>query len=533
MPAKLKYKRKQVEIHNLAEEEIQKYKSSNYLWLKHVCGVNLHPHQIVYMDYFDKYQNNLLVGSRRIGKSFPTAMWFMKQAATRPYSEVNVHSPAIEQSKRNLEYMTNRIMSSEILMGYLENRLREGIGREYIEFANRSKIQAQGQANSVDGLGATHQWLEEFDDMDREIFLTRIFPTGSEIKMDYDYENIKGCRRIVTGTIKGRKNIYWLEHPDREMPIIFKVLPKLDCYDGIELGIIPHNDILFHRSQATPAQFARTYLVLYTESTDYFPTRDLNACFTPEFFPQSPGLGVSYPCEGDVTFGMDFEGRGETEYSSHTAITFVEQYSPGMYRWLYSKQWPTCYSPKNLVEEVVELCKYFKPKSGLGDAYDVTMIYNINKALFKARLTRINVDNYSNSSGTNGWEAWFFSPIRFIGNNKHHMFKKTQNVILSGRFKAPIIISEHPGYIHLDKLFSQLENIQATPTRNGYDSFSCINNALGDDLVDTLVAAMFSQIERTKTAAAFGGSCKVKGFYEKQKFNGSKFKSDFNWGFNS
>ena len=213
------------------EREIKRYRGNHYLWHKHVSRVELNPHQVAWMNEMDRVGDaHMLIGSRRIRKSFTVAAYFLEEAACLPFSEVNVHSPALEQSKRNLRYMTDMVLNSDILMAYLDERLGEGIGKEKIEFMNRSLIQAKGQASSVDGLGATHQWLEEFDDMDWDTFLTRVYPTGSQIKDDHHYERHDGCCRVITGTIKGIGNIYKIEHPEGDKGLKFNVLPKYNCF---------------------------------------------------------------------------------------------------------------------------------------------------------------------------------------------------------------------------------------------------------------------------------------------------------------
>jgi len=518
MVVKLKYKAGEFCVRESIEEELHRYEHDNYLWAKHVCNVELNPHQLVWMNAFDSNKSCLLVGSRRIRKSFCVAVWYLKQAATRPGSEINIHSPSLEQSKGNLKYMTDIVLDSEILREYLERRLGEGIGREYIEFQNHSIIRAKGQASSVDGLGATHQWWEELDDMDREVLLTRIFPTGSEIKGNYDYKGVDGCHRIATGTIKGKGNIFWLENPDRGSSLHFKVLPKLDCYDGIAMGIIPKSDIDMARVHMTPAQFARTYLVLYTESNDYFPTRFLNLCHGHELSPCKILRSSKYPAVGKIAFGMDFEGRGETKTSSRSGMTFVEMLDDGQVNWLYSKEWELGTLPKVVVEDVCNAVRYFQPDRGIGDSYGYNLIYDINKELFKRKIIKQNVDNYENKSGVNGWDKWFLRPVHFSGQEQHKMYSKTQNLILNGKFKAPVIIPDHPRYLTLQKLFDQLENIKATMTKAGYDSFGCVRKALGDDLVDTLVGGIYALSEVVPKVHAFGGSVRMSQFFQKQRF---------------
>lgn len=525
MAFKTKYKPSEVVLHNSAKREIDRYRDSPFLWCQHVLGVTLNKHQLVFIEHFKQHANNLLIGSRRIQKSFAVAMWLLMEASTKQRAEVNVHAPALEQSKRNLAYMTERILESEIMMAFIERRLGDGLGKEAISFVNASKIQAKGQASSIDGLGATHQWWEECDDMDWETLMMRILPTGSQIKPGFEYGNVVGCRRVATGTIKGQGNLHRLEHPEVGASVTFNVLPKMDCYDGIAMGIIPEDDILLARDTLmTPAQFARAYLALYTESREYFPSSIIFRAADPSCFPEEPLEGSEF-VGGPVTFGMDFEGQGATEEASRTAITFVEQVGPGAFRWLYAKEWEVGTSPGDVRSDVVRLCRFFQPIGGYGDAYGAGDIYDMNIALKKAGVTRVDVRRYKNLAGSEGWDRFFFKPIRFHGPAKHAMYKRMQTKLISGLFSYPLPVSDHPDYRALSRFLAQLENIKAKQAAAGYDSFTMIRKALGDDLVDAGVAALWAAEDAKHSPPAFGGGARSGGFRERKRFvNRSRFK---------
>lgn len=355
--------------------------------------------------------------------------------------------------------------------------------------------------------------------MDWEVLLTRIFPTGSQIKPNYDYGAIQGCRRIATGTIKGMGNIWRLEHPDRDSPFNFHVLPKLDCWFGVAAGIIPESDIVFARdSLMTPAQFARTYLVLYTESKEYFPTSAIRACAQPELLPAAVTAGQRFAATGPVTFGMDFEGQGDSDTASATTVTFLHQPAPGMVHWLYAQEWPVGTPPGDVREEVVELCRFFRPTAGAGDAYDTTLIYEINRDLYAAGHTRINVGTLQNKPGRSGWDSWFFRPVRFHGLAKHQMYKRLQSRILGQTLRWPVPIEDHPRYRGLTRFLAQLENVKARQTKDGYDSFRMIRKALGDDYVDSAAAALHALGDRKAAPKAFGGGVKMGGFSTHRDF---------------
>jgi len=390
------------------EREIKRYRGDHYLWHKHVSGIELNPHQVHWMNEMDtKGDSHMLIGSRRIRKSFTVAAYFLEEAACLPYSEVNVHSPALEQSKRNLRYMNDMVMRSEILLAYIDERLGEGIGKEHIEFQNRSLIQAKGQASSVDGLGATHQWLEEFDDMDWESFLTRIYPTGSQIKDDHHYENHEGCCRIITGTIKGIGNIYNIENPqnlgEAAMRLKFNILAKFTCWHGVEMNIIPENDIYLFQGMSTPHQFARTYLVLYVESSAFYPDRWVRNCADNEYSPIDIVLekDTIYSAQGDVCVGIDCGGSGSGDDASNWSITFTEKIGKQIF-WLYSQEWSANERPDVIIEDMRKLFNFFRPANGYGDAFDVPFIYDLNRVLFENQITRIDVRKYENKQGAYG-----------------------------------------------------------------------------------------------------------------------------------
>ena len=527
MAIKSKYAPSDIVVQNAAAQEVMRYADSNYLWCRHVLGVELNPHQLVWIeDGFEKFQNNLLIATRRGRKSFATAMWFLKQGACKRRSEINIHSPALEQSKRNLRYMTDHILDSEILMAFIERRLGEGLGREHVNFVNGSLIQAKGQASSTDGLGATHQWWEEVDDMDWETVLTRIYPTGSQIKDDYDYGPIRGCRRIATGTIKGQGNLHRLEHPGADVPFRFNVLPKVDCYDGIALGFIPEDDIMMARDVLmTPAQFARTYLCLYTESREYFPSSAIQLCNEPGIVPVMPVEGRSHSKSGRVYLGMDFEGHGQDDEASQTTATFIESWPNGVVQWLWSMEWPVGTPPNEIRRDVLEACLFFGIDGGYGDAYDADFLFDLNVHLYRARATRVDVRRKENRPGRDGWDSWFVKPIRFEGRTKHQMFKRLQRKVLGGTILFPTVVKDHPQFRSLDRLLSQLENIKAVQAQAGYDRFVLIRKALGDDYVDSLVAATWAIEEQAVGSKAAGGAARVGGFKTGKRFCKPKFRS--------
>lgn len=516
------------------EREINKFRGNHFLWHKHVSGVNLNPHQVSWMNEIDKKgDSHLLIGSRRIRKSFTVSAYYLEEAACLPYSEVNIHSPALEQSKRNLRYMNDMVMNSELLLAYIDKRLGEGIGKEHIEFMNRSLIQAKGQASSVDGLGATHQWLEEFDDMDWESFLTRIYPTGSQIKDDHHYGNHSGCCRVITGTIKGIGNIYNIEHPQNlgegAAKLSFNVLPKYNCWHGVEMGIIPENDIYLFQGMSTPHQFARTYLVLYVESSSFYPDRWVRNCADPEYVPVEVILDpkITYQAQGDVTVGIDCAGAGSGEDASNWSITFTEKIANKVF-WLYSEEWSANERPDIVIEGMRRLFSFFRPIGGFGDAFDTAFLYDLNRVLYENRITRIDVRRYENKQGANGWDEWFVQPIRFNGPTKHLMHERMQKYIYATTFRYPSEVEDDERYFYLSKLLKQFGNVKAERAI-AYNKYSMMNSLLGDDTVDSCIASVWAQEEIKTVVVPVGGYVPKMEFSERPQFTklGPNFLHDY------
>jgi len=498
-----------------------RYAGDEYLWHRHVTGVDLYPHQQVYCKHLREFHTNLMIASRRIGKSFSVASFLLKEAVTKPRSEINIHAPALEQSKRNLRYMIDMCLNSDILMAFIEKKLGEGIGKESIEFCNGSVIQAKGQASSVDGLGATHQWWEEVDDMMLDTLYERIYPTGSMIKPSYDYGQWGQCCRIATGTIKGKGNTYTFEHPPEGAGVTFHVLPKYTGWHGVEWGIIPRNDLILARDVLmTPEQFARTYLVLYTESANFFPTRKVDQCQHPNLkcidiveYKKETG-SPHYIAEGNVTVGIDCGGQGTGDHPSEWAIDFCEDLGWGHMKWIYGERFSATADPEEVRQQMGALCEFFRPGRGYGDAFDTTFLYGLNKYLREHGVTKRDPADWENRQGAGGWAEWHIVPIRFIGITKHQLFKNLRMQFFQQRLKIPYYVDDLPEYKELKKLRDQLENIKKADmaATQGYDKYEMVRAAVGDDHVDATALAVYAQGELTQNVRPLGMAVEGGGF---------------------
>ena len=144
--------------------------------------------------------------------------------------------------------------------------------------------------------------------MDIAVFNERILGTGAEVPPN---PKLKTTKVIRTGTIKGKGNIWRCEN-DQDMKNIIHILPKIDCYVGIELGIISSEYIDRMRKSLTKAQFKRMFLAEYTESSNFYKTSDLNKCSIIGIEPIKIIDGSRFDRHPNVRIGLGFDAAGKS-----------------------------------------------------------------------------------------------------------------------------------------------------------------------------------------------------------------------------
>lgn len=500
------------EIRNRAETELLKFKDNDFLWCKNILGQTLRPHQEVYCKELDAHDDCLLIGARRINKSWTIAYKFLKWT-TSDYAgmKANCFAPALAQSRRNLKYMADMVMGSPILTAFIDRRMgKKGIGSEYINFLNGSEIKAKGQASSTDGLGSHAIWGDEFDDMNMAVWNERILGTGAE---NPEYLGLKSTKVIRTGTIKGKGNIWKCEN-DPDMKEVIHVLPKIDCYVGIELGIISEKYIRQMRKVLTKAQFQRMFLVEYTESNNFYKTRDLNACSTFAIVPLPIRVGQTFERPNlNMKIGLGFDSAGKSALATRDndgrkskratranyAVSVVAEIKPNIYQLLYCKEWDKTTKSSAVERELYDIWNYFRPDKGYGDAYNSDLIIRVNKMLYKNGIIKQNPDKFNDGPGLKGWDGMTFSPFRFDGPTKHNLHLTSQKIIEDRRIFFPKVIADSPRYAYLDILMKQFENVRSRPTTFQYDTYYCETSLLGDDIVESFIAGIYA-LENCKSS---------------------------------
>lgn len=474
-----------IEVSIAAEKEIQRYKDNNVLWCKNICNVDLFPHQAMWMDQMDRFPMTSVVAAPRVGKTFSVEMHGLKACAVNPWEDYRVFAPSEKQATDSLKYHIDSILSSPVLSAFVETRLgRKQVRASGYAFQNGSNAEVFGQAARLDGVNATIIRGEEFDDLDMDIWKDRILARGMAKN-----RNGQPTRIRITGVIQGKENLYNLEDDEN-----YHVLPKIDIYDGLALGVIDEAYVKPLRDAYTDDQWLRNCCVRYVESRNFFWSTYLRKMQKSgnkmNLMPVVPVHGGRYESAGTVALSLDMGAQGGSETASKYSLQVVERI--GLYkRWLYGEEFEPTINPKTLIDRVLAIWDFFRPVGGHGDAFDANLIANINDALYAEGLIGYNRQKEHAENKSENWKFWTLQPIRFAGSVKHLMFKGLQDSIHQELFFTPLIIKDDPQYDNLAKLVRQLENIRAVQGGAAYLNYEMIKKSVGDDNVDGLAMSCF------------------------------------------
>jgi len=491
-----------IQVRNRAEEEIQRDAASDLLWLKHVCNITARPQQLMYMAQMDEHPFISIVAMQRTGKSKAAQFKNCKWAACNPKEDLRYFAPTVYQARKNLKETIDLILQSPILLAYIETRLgRRQISATNFSFLNGSNGEAFGQDSKLDGVNATIEHLDEFDDMDLEIVKNRIWPRGSG-----QNENGQPTRVEITGTIQEEQGNL---HAISLDPSFFKP-PMFTIYHAREAGLIDQAFFTLLQEQLTPDEWLRIALCMYKGGRQFFPQKALRKmqikgaemlCSVVD-----PELGKEYKTEGEISFGLDMGAQGTQSTSSKYSLAVTEQV--GLWkRWIFGREWAPTTDPKIIKRDVIELWSYFRPIGGFGDAFDANIIADINDKLYEQGLTSYSRQREGTEENTQAnWDKWPLQPIRFTGYQKHWMLKTLRDDIIESRFYAPMLDveaddrwdpSKAKNYLDpaigekaLIKFLVQCKNMRAERAPGGqYYLYSMIKPRLGDDNVDSAAMA--------------------------------------------
>ena len=488
-----------IKLQSRAEVEIMRYAQvdpvtgirPHALWHKHVHNADLDPMQVLRMMEMDQHPNTIDFSCRRTRKTSTKEIYNMEKLATSPALELGIVAPREQQSTNNLNYMLDAIKRSPILEGYIAfNRGRRRLNDTGFVFANGSKATAYGIMGQIDGDSLAMASLEEVDDMPSDRLLSRFLPMlgaseriGMKIKIEPEIR--------ISGVFKGADVLQGLINSGQ-----YHVLPTVDVYTGLEMGIIGQAWVDSMRAQQTEGEWLRQFLCLNISAQNWIWEKHV---LKAKAVGLAAGLEIAEPLPGKrykrrglIAFGYDHGGHGESMKASRGCLVVAELIG-NFVTFPRVRFWPADADEKGIERDLLAEWEYFKPDYAMGDAYGIGLMTSVNDALYRKGLVevdRMTVGDGASSQST--WTQWAFSPIRFQGMTKHAMASALRSVYHNGRAAMPYFDEEDPRCADWRDLVRQLGNIKEVKTKSDYSSFKQVDEKIGDDGFDASCAAVWA-----------------------------------------
>lgn len=491
---------KRIQLRNVAEVELLKYADDHAMWHKHVHNVELDTMQILKCHEMDQHRNTIDVSCRRTGKTAIKELYNLKELATQADQELGIVAPRMAQSQVNLTYMTEAINRSEILSAYIgRDRGRPVLADTHFKLANRSRSAAYGIMANIDGGDLTMASLEEVDDMPLDRLNSRfLLMMGATRRLGASKNSQNDPQIRVTGVFKGADTL-----TDMIARGHYHLLPTVDAYLGMELGIINEQFIMQMRDELAPDEYMRQLLCKNVSSRnliwELWVRQAIQTGLKAKVEIATPLPGMTYKAVGPIVVGYDAGGHGEDPTSSkHAAVVFEVIGSFMVPR--YAKTWSAGADETEVVAGLMSIFRYFRPQKALGDAFGIGVIRSVNQMCLIEGLTDIDPQAVGDGQSTaSNWPHWYFSPIRFEGMVKHQMAQAVRSLFNHRQVAMPYVDDlpmSDPEVADMHLLQHQLPNIKKEQTSKSYASYKMADRKLGDDLFDATMAAVWAFVNR-------------------------------------
>jgi len=488
--------RQRISISHRAEVEILRYRGDHASWHKHVHGVDLDPMQILKQIEMDLHPNTVDYSCRRGRKTSAKEMHALKSLACNPHQEEGIFAPRQQQSQANLKYHLEAIDRSPILSAYIgyKNGRPQKSDTKY-EFYNKSRAQAYGIMSQIDGDGLSYASLEEIDDMPVDRLYSRLFPmlAGTQ-RLGAPEGTIFKPQIRITGVYKGADTLAGLIESGG-----YHVLPIVNVYMALELGILDQGYITQKRGEMPGPEYIRQYLCRNVQAQNHiwekYIRRAMSVGIQAGIQIAGPLPGKRYQKRGQLAFGYDHTGHGESLTASRSALVVIEVIG-NFYVVVFVRSWAAGTDDNVIRRDLVALWAYFRPDHAMGDAYGVGMLTAVNDDLFREGLTEIDRRTIADGDSTaSSWTDWAFAPIRFEGMTKHSMAASLRAAFHNSMAVIPAFDEDASDEISLDwqALVRQLGNIKQVPNKtSSYSSYKQVDIKIGDDLFDAACAAVWA-----------------------------------------
>ncbi|OAM32854.1 hypothetical protein A7P96_01400 [Eikenella sp. NML03-A-027] len=515
-----------IQIQHSAEQEIMRYArpdpvtgiKPHALWHKHVHNVGLDPMQVLKMQEMDDHRNTVDFSCRRTGKTAVKEMYCLEYLATTPFQEEGIVAPRLQQSQTNLMYHIDAIRRSPILSGWIGYKSgRRQIADTRYQFHNGSKAVCYGIMSQIDGDGLSIGSLEEIDDMPADRLFSRFLPMlGSARRLGVDSSVSFDPQIRITGVYKGADVLTQLIDTGG-----YHVLPPVDVYLGIELGILNQAFVDEMKEQLPDSEWIRQFLCINASAQNHiwekYIRRAMAVGLSAGLQAACPLPGGRYRKKGLLSFGYDHSGHGESAHASKSALVVCEQVG-NFATFPFVKTWPAGTDDAVVQRDLFGFWEYFRPDYAMGDAYGLGMLTNLNDMLFARGLTDIDRRSIGDGQSTaSTWMHWPFAPIRFEGMTKHNMASLLRTAFHNGQAAIPYVddgsdalrtknaANTSWGPSRLDEIgadssdfalfIRQLGNVKSAPAKNAaYNTYKMANPKIGDDLFDAACAAVYAMV---------------------------------------
>lgn len=515
-----------IKTQHRAEVEVMRYAMPDQvtgikphaLWHKHVHNVDLDPMQVLKMQEMDDHDNTVDFSCRRTGKTAVKEMYCLESLATTPFQEDGIVAPRLQQSQTNLMYHIDAIRRSQILSGWIGYKSgRRQIADLRYQFHNGSKAICYGIMSQIDGDGLSIGSLEEIDDMPSDRLFSRFLPMlGAARRLGVDSSVSFKPQIRITGVYKGADVLGSLIDTGG-----YHILPPVDAYLGIELGILNQAFLDEMKSQLPEAEWIRQFLCINAAAQNHiwekYIRRAMAVGLSAGLQAACPLPGARYKRKGLLSFGYDHSGHGESAHASKSALVVCEQVG-NFATFPFVKTWPAGTDDAVVQRDLVGFWEYFRPDYAMGDAYGLGMLTSLNDVLFKRGLTDVDRRSIGDGQSTaSTWGKWPFAPIRFEGMTKHNMAGLLRAAFHNGQAAIPYIDDgsdalktknaantnwggDRLADIQADSsdfsaFIRQLGNVKSAPAKNAaYNTYKMANPKIGDDLFDAACAAIFAMV---------------------------------------
>lgn len=491
-----------IKLRNVAEDEIMKYAGDHAAWHKHTHKTELDPVQVLKCIEMDRHKNTVDFSCRRTRKTSCKELYNLKELFTTADQELGIVAPREQQARVNLNYHLDAINRSPMLQAFIAfERGRRWISDTHYKTAARSVAASYGIMGQVDGGDLTIASLEEVDDMPHDRLFSRFMPmlAGTQRLGASNQEVVKPAIRI-TGVFKGADTLSELVDSGA-----YEVLPTVDAYLGIEMGILHESFILEMRDQMAPDEYLRQMLCMNVTAKNFIWSSWIRNAIKLGF--KTPGIDLVEPLPGEqykkrglISIGYDHSGHGEDPQSSRYACVVTAQIG-NFICFLFARTWRPGTDETIVKNDLLSIYRYFMPDVAHGDAFGIGMLTSLNDDLLAAGLTNINRHAIGDGDSTaSTWPEWAFSPLQFSGPTKHQMASALRIAFSNKYAVLPYIDDIDPGTDPLADdmrlLQRQLSNIKTEATSKAYPTYKMVKKSLGDDLFDAAMASVWGLVTR-------------------------------------